>query len=133
MTDTNSEIKLILVDDDKFLLDMYALKFKNSGVDVTAFARAEDAVAAMREGLKPAALVLDLIMPGMDGMQLLEAVKKDDLAPGAALIVLSNQGQPSDIGKAKELGADGYIVKATTIPSEVVGKVMAILKAKKKS
>ncbi len=68
----------------------------------------------------------------MDGFTIYENVKKDNLAPGAVAIVLTNQGLSSDINRAKELGFHGYIVKATTIPSEVVEEVLDIYKKNQK-
>ncbi|HET9641720.1 MAG TPA: hypothetical protein VFP46_02645, partial [Candidatus Paceibacterota bacterium] len=56
-----------------------------------------------------------------------EAIRKDKLVPGAKLIVLSNQGQDSDIEKAKALHADGYIIKASAIPSEVYAETIRII------
>jgi DNA-binding NarL/FixJ family response regulator len=66
----------------------------------------------------------------MSGLELLEAIHREKLAPNAALVVLSNQGQKSDIDEAKKIGVDGYIVKANTIPSEVLDQVLDILKKK---
>ena len=65
-------------------------------------------------------------MPIMDGFTMYETIKRDNLAPGALAIMLTNQGLVSDINRAKELGVHGYIVKATTIPSEVVEEVIEI-------
>ena len=71
-------------------------------------------------------------MPGMNGIELLRTIREEKLAPGATLIVLSNQSQPADIEAARKLGIDGYIVKASTIPSEVLEKVKEIMGSKKK-
>ena len=70
-------------------------------------------------------------MPIMDGLEFLEKMRGEDLAKNSTLLILSNQGQSSDIEKAKRLGIDGYIVKATTIPSEVVNEVLRMLSSKK--
>lgn len=71
-------------------------------------------------------------MPIMDGIEFLEKIRAGGLAKNAVVLVLSNQGQSSDIDKAKKLGIDRYIVKATTIPSEVVSEVNRMLLNKKK-
>ncbi len=119
--------RLYLVDDDRFLLDMYAVKFKAAGHEVTAFSGGEDVLAALRENPVPDAILLDIVMPGLDGFQVLEAIKSEQLAKGAKVIVLSNQGQESDTEKAKALGASGYIIKASAIPSEVFSETIAII------
>lgn len=122
--------RLYLVDDDRFLLDMYAVKFKAAGHEVTAFSGGEEVLKALREQPAPDALLIDIVMPGMTGFEILEVVKRENLAPTMKVIVLSNQGQESDIATAKELGADGYIIKASAIPSEVFSETMKIIEAK---
>ncbi|MFA7216415.1 MAG: response regulator [Candidatus Paceibacterota bacterium] len=127
MTENNEEkkgIKILLVDDDSFLLDMYSLKFKKAGVDVSAVSSSINALDKLRAGEKYDVILLDIIMPGMDGMELLENIRKEKLCPEATIIMLTNQ--PDEVDRAKELGVSGYIVKATTIPSEVVEQVLEI-------
>ncbi len=122
--------RLYLVDDDRFLLDMYAVKFKAAGHDVTAFQSGEEALAALREKPAPDALLLDIVMPGTDGFEVLETIRKENLIPESKVIVLSNQGQESDIERAKKLGAAGYIIKASAIPSEVFAETLKIIESK---
>jgi len=123
--------RVYLVDDDHFLLDMYAVKFKAAGHDVTALPGGEELLKTLREKGAPDAILLDIIMPGMDGFQTLEAIRKEKLAPATTkVIVLSNQGQDSDIEKAKALGAAGYIVKASAIPSEVLAETVSLIEKK---
>ena len=66
-------------------------------------------------------------MPNMDGLEFIKRMKEEKLSPSSAIVVLTNQSQSAEIEKAKELGVDGYIVKASTIPSEVVEEVKKIL------
>lgn len=119
-----------LIDDDSFLLDMYAMKFKECGLPVEAITDATVALQKIRDGATPDIIIVDIIMPGMTGFDFLDALQKEGLAKGARLIVLSNQGQQEDIDHATKLGATGYIIKASAIPSEVCEKVMAISKSK---
>jgi CheY-like chemotaxis protein len=119
--------RIYLIDDDRFLLDMYAVKFNASGHEVTAFSKGEELLKTLREKPAPSAVLLDIVMPGMDGFQVLEAIRKEGLAKGSKLIVLSNQGQDTDIDRAKALGADGYIIKASAIPSEVLAETLKII------
>ncbi len=121
---------IYLTDDDRFLLDMYALKFKNAGHTVTVFQNGASLLEALRTKPAPDALLVDIVMPEIDGFQVLETIKKENLVPMTKKIVLSNQGQESDIEKAKQLGAAGYIIKASAIPSEVYSETMAIIEKK---
>lgn len=122
----------MIVDDDEFLLNMYSVKFKKEGFDVETAAGGAPALEKLKGGLKPDVLVLDIVMPTMDGLELLEKIKKENLAIGSIIIVLTNQGAQQDIDRAQKLGVDGYIVKASTIPSEVLDEVLKVLKAHQK-
>lgn len=118
---------VLIVDDDKFLLDMYAMKFKNLGHDATVAVGSNDALEKLRGGMTPEILILDIIMPSMDGLELLEVIRKENLTPQSIVVMLTNETDPVKIEKAKSLGVAGYIVKATTIPSEVVKEVISIV------
>ena len=117
---------VLIVDDDKFLLDMYRKKFEREGATVDVAVGSEEALVKLRAGAKPDILILDIIMPGMDGIELLETIRKEKLVPNSAIIMLSNESDQGKIEKAKSLGIKGYIVKATFIPSEVVEEVLKI-------
>ena len=120
---------IMLVDDDHFLLNMYSIKFKASGFDVHLAAGADEALNALHGGLEPELIMLDIVMPGMDGLELLTKIRAEKLATNAKIVMLSNQSQQADIDRAKSLGVVGYIVKATTIPSEVVNEAQKVLNA----
>ncbi|MFA6272951.1 MAG: response regulator [Candidatus Paceibacterota bacterium] len=122
--------KVLIVDDDKFLLSMYTVKFKNAGFEVDMANGGAEALSKLQDGNAPDILILDLIMPGMDGYEFLAKVREQKLVPKATVVVLTNQGQPEDIEKAKKYNVQGYIVKASTIPSEVLEEVMKIHKSK---
>ncbi len=126
-TETNKKTMLI-VDDDSFLLDMYALRFTQAGYHVETAMNAEQALEKLRGGMDPHIILLDVVMPIMDGFEFLEAMRKESLVPNAIKIVLSNLGQQQDFDKGKSLGAAGYIVKANSTPSEVVAHVDEVLK-----
>jgi len=119
--------KILIVDDDKFLLDMYTFKFKEKGFDVVQAFGSIDALNKLKGGIIPDIMLLDVVMPAMDGFELLALIKSEKLAPNAKIIVLSNLGQPTDIEKGRTLGAKGYVIKASATPSEVVEKVMVVL------
>ena len=119
--------KIFIVDDDSFLLDMYALKFSQSGFEVTTALGALPALEKLHAGFIPDVILLDIVMPVVDGFEFLEKMKNESLAPEAVKIILSNRGQESDIKRGQDLGAAGYIVKASTTPSEVITQVSDIV------
>ena len=123
--------RVYLVDDDRFLLDLYAVKFRAAGHEVSVFSGGEELLAALRKegAVSPDAILLDIIMPGVGGFEALEAIRKEHLAQGAKIVILSNQGQDSDIENAKRLAADGYIIKASAIPSEVLAETLRTIEA----
>lgn len=124
---TKDKKQVLIIDDDKFLLDMYATKFSQNGFSVKSCLGAEEAVQELHDGLEPDVILTDILMPAMDGFEFLEKLKTDKLAQGAKVIVLSNKGERADIDRGTSLGADGYIIKASAIPSEVVDKVQEVL------
>jgi CheY-like chemotaxis protein len=127
----SSNKKVLLVDDDRFLLDMYALKFGKAGYDVNVADSTDGALKMIRDGYVPDVLLADIVMPGIDGLEFVEHIRSEKLAPSTAIIMLTNQGSSDDIARAKKLNVDGYIVKATTIPSEVLAEVEKIITSKK--
>ena len=131
MAEENNTI-VLLVDDDKFLLDMYSLKFTQEGFTVIPCFSVSEALGALRGGAKPNAILFDITMPGQDGFEFLKTVGDEKLAGSARLIALTNQSNDADRAHAQELGAQKYVVKASMIPSEVVAMVKEELGLKKK-
>ncbi len=129
----NIKPKVLIVDDDKFLLNMYSLKFNKKGFEVNSAVTGEEAINKIKGGYIPDIILLDIVMPVMDGFEILDSIKKNNLVPKAQIIMLTNQGQLADIEKAKSFGVNGYIIKATTIPSEVVEEVERIYNLEKTS
>ncbi len=122
---------VFIVEDDRFLLDMYVMKFNERGFLVdTAFGGQEALDKLSKDNLKPDIVLLDIVMPGVNGFEVLEKIKKDNLIPGTTIVILSNLGQKEDIDRGVALGADGYIVKASATPTEVVNRVSKILEEK---
>lgn len=122
--------RILLIDDDEFLLDMYSLKFREAGFQVELARGGEAALNLLRPGAKMDVILLDVVMPVIDGFEFLRIIKKENLQKGAFIIILSNLGQKEDVDKALALGADDYIVKANSTPSEVVKKVQELLAKK---
>ncbi len=122
--------KILIVDDDNFLLDMYALKFSQHNFEVHTAESGVQAIEKLKGGLVPEIILMDIIMPEMDGFEMLEHINKENLSPKSSKIILSNKSQASDIERGNSLGAAGYIVKANSTPAEVIDQVLAILAKK---
>lgn len=131
MAKANTQTKILIVDDDKFLLDMYSVKFSENGFDVQACPNASEAIDKLSTDYRPDICLVDVIMPGMDGFTFIETIKSKGFSGDSAIIILSNLGQKEDIERGLSVGADGYIVKASATPSEVVAKVKEIIANKK--
>ncbi len=123
---SDKKMKVLLVDDDKFLLDMYSLKFKKSGIEIETCSSSIKALETIQGNDDFDVILLDIIMPGMDGLELLKKIRDEKLAQKSKIVMLTNQAD--DYEKAKALGVDAYIIKATTIPSEVVEQAVSIYK-----
>ena len=119
--------KILIVDDDSFLLDMYALKFSQNNFEVYTASSGAQAIEKMKGGLNPDVMLMDIIMPEMDGFEMLAKINMQKLCTNCVKIVLSNKSQQSDIDEGNRLGVSGYIVKANSTPVEVITQVVKIL------
>lgn len=117
--------KVLIIDDDPFIADMYVLKFKDERFDVIASRDGRDGLKKIKE-FRPDVVVLDLVMPDMDGFGVLETLRKEG-GQQPKILVLSNLGQKEDVERGMSLGASDYAVKAHFTPSEVVERVRALL------
>lgn len=116
-------MKILLVDDDAFLRDMYATKFTESGDVVVTAQSGSEALRALENEGPFEVVLLDLVMPGLTGLQIMKEIRSREEWANVKCIVLSNQGEEADINDATAAGALGYIIKAESIPSEVVERV----------
>jgi CheY-like chemotaxis protein len=123
----NKKRKVIILDDDKFLLNMYSAKFLSSGIEADTTETGDKLLEMLRAGATADLLLLDIIIPGLSGLETLVKIKEEGLAKDAKVVMLTNQSTEKDVEKAKSLGVQGYIVKATSTPSEVVDQVIKII------
>lgn len=114
--------KVLIIDDDPFILDMYVLKFKESGFNIETAHDGKDGLKQI-DSYHPDIILLDVVMPAMDGFDVLQELKKKAMSPQPKVILLTNLGQKEDVDRGMQLGADDYIIKAHFTPSEVVDKV----------
>ncbi|MDO8481812.1 MAG: response regulator [bacterium] len=122
---------VLILDDDKFLIDMYGMKFTKQGYTIEACLGVNDALQVLRGGFQADAIVFDILMPEHDGFDFLEVLKNEKLVGKAALIALTNEGNDAQKARVMALGTDRVIVKAMMIPSEVVEAVTEEIKKKK--
>lgn len=122
--------RILIVDDDEFLLDMYAMKFREAGFEVDIAAEGQTAKEKIKKH-RHDAILLDIVMPQLDGFTLLRDLRKENKDFDKTLVIyLTNLGQREDIEKGLSLGVDDYIIKAHFTPSEVVKKVEELLQKK---
>jgi DNA-binding response OmpR family regulator len=122
-------IHILVVEDETFLVKIYTVKLKREGFDVSIATDGEQAVKMATE-LKPDIILLDLILPKMNGFEALEKMRLNPDLKKTPVIVLSNLGQDEDIKRAESLGATDYLVKANFSIQEVIAKVRATLAQK---
>src|SRR3989344_735123 len=94
--------KILIVDDDDFLLDMYAMKFREAGFLVDIAKNGEEALGRAKE-VQPDIMLLDVVMPKMDGFEVLRLIKEQNIVPNALIFILSNLGQKEDIERGLKL------------------------------
>ena len=119
--------KILIIEDDPFLSEMYATKFNQSGFQTELATDGKKGLEKIKTS-KPDLILLDIVLPKMDGFEILKKIKKDSKLKEIPLILLTNLGQKNEVEKGLALGADEYIVKAHFTPTAVVAKVKKILK-----
>lgn len=117
---------ILLVEDDPFLIDIYSTKMKEAGFVVEVAQDGEEAFRKIKE-LTPDLVLLDIVLPTVNGWEILRNVKKDDSLKDLKIIILSNLGEKDEVEKGMKAGATRYLVKAHYTPSEVVKEIKKIL------
>jgi two-component system, OmpR family, alkaline phosphatase synthesis response regulator PhoP len=118
--------KVMIVEDDPMILDMYVHKFQQEGFAVVSHDRGDGAIELANQE-KPSILLLDIILPGLDGFAILAALKDNPETKNIKIVLLTNLGQDEDKKKGIDMGAVGYIVKSSRTPGEVVKAVRDFL------
>ncbi len=123
------KIKILLVEDDSFLIGMYAAKFEIENFKVIMADGGEKAVRlALKEA--PDIILLDILLPGMNGFDVLSRLKSEKITKNIPVILLTNLSQRDEIEKGLRMGAEDYLIKAHFMPSEVVDKIKKALAGK---
>jgi len=126
MKEANKKIKILLIEDDSFLLSMYTTKFELENFQVVT---AEDGKKGIESANKeaPDIILLDIILPKMNGFEVLKELKASKVTNKIPVILLTNLSQKSEVEQGLSLGAQDYLIKAHFMPSEVVDKIKKIL------
>jgi len=119
-------VKLVIVEDDKFLRDLIVRKLSKEGFLLREAETGEEGLRVLQED-PPQLLLLDILLPGMSGYEVLEAVRKNEKLKSIPVIILSNLGQKEEVERAKSLGAKDFLIKAKHTPGEIVTRIKEIL------
>ena len=119
--------KVLLVEDDPFLIDIYTTKLKEAGFSVEVATDGKEVVKRAKEIL-PSLIILDIVLPQIDGWEILKKIKEEKNLKPIPVIILSNLGQKNEVEKGMKLGAARYLIKAHFTPSQVVEEIKQTLK-----
>jgi DNA-binding response OmpR family regulator len=118
---------ILLVEDDPFLIDIYTTKLKEAGFEIEVARDGQSALKRLNRK-RPDLLVLDIVLPHIDGWEILGKIKEEDQLKGLLIVILSNLGQKQEVKKGLDLGATKYLIKAHYNPSEIIEEIKEILK-----
>lgn len=119
--------KVLLVEDDPFIRDIYQVKFSQEGFEVAAVDNGAEALKQLEQSI-PDVILLDIIMPYMDGMETLKNIRNNENWKKIPVIMLTNISEKEKINESEEYEISDYLIKSHFTPSEVVGKVKSLLK-----
>lgn len=123
---SDPKAKILIIEDDRYISKMYQLKLSLEGYDVQVSENGRQGVDKVKEFM-PDIILLDILMPELDGFEVLKIVKSEDTTKDIPVLIMSNLGQEDHIQKGMQLGAIGYIVKSQYTPSKVVDKIKETL------
>lgn len=129
ISNEGGKISVLVVEDDVFLSGIYQKKFEMENFRVFTADNGEKAITEAKKK-KPDIILLDILLPKLDGFAVLEKLKSDPEVKNIPVILLTNLGQKDDVEKGLEAGAADYLIKAHFKPSEVVEKVRSVLHLK---
>ena len=121
------EKTILIIEDDKFLRELIAQKLTKEGYKMSEAVDGEEGIKKVKSE-QPDLVLLDLILPGIDGFEVLSKMKEDSSLVSIPVIILSNLGQKEDVEKGLKLGAADYLIKAHFTPGEIIDKIKIILK-----
>ena len=118
---------ILIIEDDKFLRELIVQKLIKEGFEISEAVDGEEGMKKVKEE-KPDLVLLDLILPGIDGFEVLSRMREESALASIPVIILSNLGQREDVEKGLRMGAVDYLIKAHFTPGEIIDKIKAALK-----
>lgn len=115
--------KILYIEDEEIMIDLISRKLTQEGYDVHIARNGIEGLEMMKT-VKPDLILLDIVMPKMDGMEVMERVNKDEELKKIPIVIISNSGQPVEIERIKELGAKDWLIKTEFDSVEVLEKVI---------
>lgn len=131
MPDAGKKTKILVIEDDKFLRELAIQKLEKDGIDVSAAMDGEQGIL-LAEKVVPDAVLLDILLPGIDGFEVLKRLRANPVFTNTRVVMLSNFGQKEDIEKAEAAGADKFLIKANFTLDEILAVVQEVLATPKK-
>ena len=124
--------KILLIEDEDYIRDLYKRQIELSHMQVDAFGLGQEGLQAALKN-KYDLLLLDIMLPDTNGLQILKEIKQNESSKGLTVVLLTNLGQDVIIKEGFELGAEGYLIKASLTPNQVVDEVKNVLAKKQNS
>ncbi|MDO8492271.1 MAG: response regulator [bacterium] len=118
--------KILWVEDDRFLKDIITVRLSNEGCNLMHAADEAEAFSILEREI-PDIIMLDILLPGTDGFEILKKIKSNERIKNIPVIILSNLSQPADLKKSKDLGAIKFLVKSTVTLDEIINEIKSVL------
>lgn len=118
--------KILLIEDEDFIRDLYKRQFEKEGFIIEGYAKGKEGLAAAQQNSYDL-LLLDIMLPDTNGIDILKELKSNASTKNLPIVMLTNLGQDSVIKEGFTLGADGYLIKASFTPDQIVTEVSNIL------
>lgn len=119
--------RILIVEDDNFVAEVYLAKLSEMGYETVLAQNGEEGLVELKKG-KIDLILLDILMPIMNGIEMLEEVKKNEEWKNIPVILLTNIGEKESIQKVRDMGVKNYLIKSHFTPAEVIEKVESVFK-----
>jgi CheY-like chemotaxis protein len=119
--------KILLIEDEEILVDMYKERFETEGIETDVAYSVKEALDYLRAKKEVDLILLDLLLPRLDGIDLLRTIRRENLASKTPIVIFTNYDTPEVRRAAQELKVDGFLVKTNYTPSQVVERIKKYL------
>jgi len=120
------EKNILIIEDDEFFRELISKSLSSGGFVVSGAVDGQKGIEKAKE-LKPSLILLDLLLPSMDGFEVLSNLKKDSETSSIPVLILSNLGSKEDIDKAVKLGAADFLIKSQFASDEIIKKIKSFI------